>query len=316
MYFAKHETFHIRDGWLYKGMKAVQDDETIFLADDAPERLGLGKNMVRALRFWMQATGLTTEGFNGGRKAQNLTPLGHLVWGYDPYLQFEGTLWLLHHKLLCGREWATTWYWFFNHYVPVVFRHQEFIMRLKQWINNHPPNQVKKVADSSLRKDFDCLMRTYLPAQRGKSPEDVMASPFTTLGLLAAFTEHDEETRKPMRAYRFEAGSPLTISPLVFLYVLLARQEMEREGAVQVGLNVALREPMNVGRTFNIGMLGIEDLLMRLETKYPSWAVRLTRTGGLDQLTLPNVPAQEVLEVYFAEHAATEEVRPWSLSLR
>lgn len=311
MYFAKHETFYIRDGWLYKGMKAVREDENIFLADDAPERLGLGKNMVRALRYWMQAVGLTEEDFSSGRKAQTLTSVGQLIWENDPYLELEGTLWLLHHQLICNKELATAWYWFFNHYVPVAFVYQDFSERLKQWINLQQPENTKSVADSSLRKDYDCLLRTYMPGQQGKSPEDVMASPFTTLGLLSAFTEHDEETRKLIRAYRFEVGSPQSISPLIFLYVLLSRQEEERPGAKQVGLNTVLREPMNVGRTFNIGMLALEELLMRLEDMHPEWAVRLTRTGGLDQLTLPTTQAYDVLRVFYEEQTATEEVRPW-----
>jgi hypothetical protein len=311
MYFAKHETFHIRDGWLYKGMKAVQQDENIFLADDAPERLGLGKNMVRALRFWMQATGLTIEDFSSGKKAQFLTHTGGLVWEYDPYLELEGTLWLLHYQLISSRELATTWYWFFNQYVPVTFAYQDFSERLRQWINIQPPEDSKSVADSSLRKDFDCLLRTYLPGQRGKSPEDVMESPFTSLRLLSAFTEYDEETQKSFRMYRLEASSPQTIPPQIFLYVLLKRQEEERAGADQVGLNTALREPLNVGRTFNVGMLALEDLLMRLENIHPEWAVRLTRTGGLDQLTLPHVPTYDVLRVFYEEQKATEEVRPW-----
>ncbi len=311
MYFAKHETFHIRDGWLYKGMKAICEDENIFLAEDAPERLGLGKNMVRALRYWMQAVGLSSEEFSGGKKAQALTPVGELIWMNDPYLELEGTLWLLHHQLISSEELATTWYWFFNHYVPVAFISRDFVERLGQWINLQLPEGANPVAENSLRKDFDCLLRTYLPGKRGQSPEDVMASPFTTLGLLSSFTEQDEESRKPIRAYRFEAGLPQTIPPLIFLYILLNRQAEERPGANQVGLNIVLREPKNVGRTFNIGMLALEELLMRLEDIHPEWAVRLTRTGGLDQLTLPDVQAFDVLRVFYEEQTVTEEVRPW-----
>ena len=73
MPFAKHETFHIREGWLFKGMDAICRDPTIFLAKDASERLGLGKNMVRALRFWMTSTGLAEEYQEDQRTHQRLT---------------------------------------------------------------------------------------------------------------------------------------------------------------------------------------------------------------------------------------------------
>ena len=116
MYFAKHETFHIRDGWLTKGLLTIQEQPRIFLDDEAPEELGLGKNMVRALRFWMQATGLAEEIFEDGQKIQKATKLGELIRDYDPYLETDGSLWLIHYNLVCSKEFATSWYWFFNHY--------------------------------------------------------------------------------------------------------------------------------------------------------------------------------------------------------
>src|SRR5712691_5041349 len=99
MYFAKHESFYIRDGWLYKGLRATIDDPMIFVSSDAPERLGLGKNMVRALRYWMQATGLTEEFWENRARAQHLTSLGQVILDNDPYLELEGSLWLIHHQL-------------------------------------------------------------------------------------------------------------------------------------------------------------------------------------------------------------------------
>jgi len=60
-----------------------------------------------------------------------------------------------------------------------------------------------------------------------------------------------------------------------------------------------------------------EDLLSQLNDRYPQWRVQLTRTSGLDQLTLPNVPAEMVMEHYYIEQAdAAEEVQPWSRPLK
>lgn len=41
--FARHETFHPRFGWLKKGFDRASDDAEVFLRDDAPIRLGVGK---------------------------------------------------------------------------------------------------------------------------------------------------------------------------------------------------------------------------------------------------------------------------------
>ncbi len=53
--FANHETFHPRFGWLKKGFDAAKKNPDIFSQDDAPVRLGVGKNMVRAIRYWSSA---------------------------------------------------------------------------------------------------------------------------------------------------------------------------------------------------------------------------------------------------------------------
>lgn len=302
MYFAKHETFHIRDGWLTKGLLSIQQEPRIFLDDQAPEELGLGKNMVRALRFWMQATGLAEETFADNLKVQVATQLGEHIRDFDPYLELDGSLWLIHHQLVCSREFATSWYWFFNHFVPVKFTAQDFVDRLSQWINQQP--ESKKISPNSLKRDLDALVKTYLPDRRDKSPEDVMESPLTALGLMTSFTDVDEEDKK-IKVYRYEPAVVEDIHPLIFLYVLLNSQQKEREEARQVELRVALRESMNVGRTFNIGMSAFEDLLGRLNDSYREWHTGLSRAGGLDVLTLPDISQNEVLTRFFEEQSST-----------
>ena len=61
MRFRAHETFAIRKGWLHKGMKNVVNSPTVFIDKDVNpmEKLGLGTNMVKALRYWLQVAGLT-----------------------------------------------------------------------------------------------------------------------------------------------------------------------------------------------------------------------------------------------------------------
>ena len=61
MRFRVHETFAIRKGWLHKGMKNIVNSPTVFIDKDVNpmEKLGLGTNMVKALRYWLQVAGLT-----------------------------------------------------------------------------------------------------------------------------------------------------------------------------------------------------------------------------------------------------------------
>lgn len=299
MSFAKHETFHIREGWLFKGMAAIKEAEgqgrlpTIFLEKDAPERLGIGRNMVRALRFWLQATGLTYERLEERQAVQRLTDFGEWVWANDRYLDDMATLWLVHYHLVCHKDQATTWYWFFNHLAPITFDVESTLAALKLWVINDQPEQV--LAENSLQKDINCLIRTYLVSQKPVTPEELTESPLARLGLL-----NQVNNGTPAR-YRLERPNAENIHPLVLLYVLIDRQRQTRPGSWQVNLSRVLREPMNAGRVLNLTSSTLTDLLTMLKQFYPEWTVQLVRTAGLDELNLPAVEVSEILVRYARE---------------
>ena len=66
--FARHETFHPRFGWLKKGYDKVSDDQEVFSKKDAPVVLGVGKNMVKAIRYWCIAFKIIEEKRVKGKK--------------------------------------------------------------------------------------------------------------------------------------------------------------------------------------------------------------------------------------------------------
>ena len=67
-----HESFACRYAWLPKAVRWVQDKPSLFAKDqDAMVDLGVGKNMVRAIRFWAQAAGVIEPApERGGRGRQ------------------------------------------------------------------------------------------------------------------------------------------------------------------------------------------------------------------------------------------------------
>lgn len=89
MKFRGHESFFIRKGWLYKGMNAIQQNPAIFTSPYAMDELGIGSNMVRSLRYWMQATGLSIEKRlpNKAQRGQYLSEIGDIIWNYDRYME-------------------------------------------------------------------------------------------------------------------------------------------------------------------------------------------------------------------------------------
>jgi len=87
MKFRGHETFFIRKGWLYKGMSNVVQEPGVFqgAAGNPMDVLGIGANMVKALRYWLTATKLTEEP-RSGKKRQDLTEIGQVIFDNDAYL--------------------------------------------------------------------------------------------------------------------------------------------------------------------------------------------------------------------------------------
>lgn len=308
MAFAKHETFYIREGWLFKGMAAIKraEDEdklqTIFLDLDAAERLGIGQNMVRSLRFWMQATGLSEEKLEERQRVQHLTPFGELVWTYDRYLEDDATLWLLHYHLACSQDQATTWYWFFNHFAPSTFDESNCLDALHNWVISNYSDQ--EIALGSLKRDIDCLLQTYLPSKTSRTPEELTESPFSRLHILNRIS--DDRGRR----YRMERLDAIHFHPLILLYVLVDRQLKVRNGASQVGLSDVLRESLNAGRVFGLTTTVLSDLLAHLNKDYQDWRIHFVRTAGLDMLTLPVLePIDDILTRYYSKRASRHEDR-------
>lgn len=57
--FSGHETFVCRYPWLPKAVRAVSENSEIFSdEDEAMVTLGVGKNMVRSIRFWADSLGV------------------------------------------------------------------------------------------------------------------------------------------------------------------------------------------------------------------------------------------------------------------
>ena len=130
-----NESFNFREGWLRKGMRCVEEEETLFSLDDVMERLGVGSKMVKSIRYWLQATGLCDEQYrNGGRaKAQVITAdFGAIIRDCDPYFDDVFTLFLLHYHIVSNDALCMPWYIFFNEYEGQDFTKENMISVCKE----------------------------------------------------------------------------------------------------------------------------------------------------------------------------------------
>ena len=183
MAFGRHETFALRYGWLSKGFQAVVKNSEIFGRENATVVLGVGKNMVSAIKYWLRACQMIDS------NTAKPTDLGkHLLSkrGFDPYLEDEATIWLLHWLLATNPELATSWFWFFNRYHKSEFTGQQLTTALIDYVNDQAHNR-KKPSPNTLKSDALLIPRMYTQSRgNGCAPlEDALDSPFALLKLIS-----------------------------------------------------------------------------------------------------------------------------------
>ena len=289
MKFRAHDTFFIRKGWLSKGMKYVHRKPDIFVDknENPMDVLGIGSNMVKALRYWLQAVGLTKEP-NFGKRTQSFTDLGDAIYAHDRYIEEMGTLYLLQYKLASNKEEATAWYYFFNEFTMSEFTKEDFVAGLQNYVLMNGDNTP--VAIRSLNDDFICIINTYLPRHKSgiakNSPENNIDCPFGDLGLVDVLS-------KVRKTYKKSIPSIESIPAWVALAVILD----QANGRKEIGLNELLTAPCNIGKVFNMDAISMLELLRNVERL---GELKIIRTAGLDVVRINSDRTfSECVEMYY-----------------
>jgi hypothetical protein len=227
--------------------------------------------MVKALRYWLQAVKLTEEP-QSGKRSQEATPLGNVIWDNDRYMEEIGTLWLLHYKLASNSTDATAWYYFFNEFKPIEFSYDDF----KTHINNFLWEHEHEIADSSIEGDYNCILGTYLSRNKTNpnkvNPEENIDCPLGELGLI------DIVDRKK-RIYKKSQPKKDTLPPLILLAVIIE----QARGDKTVRISSVQSDECNVGKVFNLDVILLTNLLYRIELM---GYIKVVRTAGLDVIEI------------------------------
>lgn len=178
--FSGHQTFSFRYGWLEKGCQHIRDGRT-FSAPDALTHLGVGKNMVESIRYWCDAFGLVEE--------RSVTAFGEKLLdpqqGWDPCLEDDASLWLLHWKLCSQQQFMTAATLLFGEMHKPEFDRYEWLELLRQ---RDSQSQGKATSTPTLERDMECSIKMYAPlknAGKKRVLELSYACPFQELGLLS-----------------------------------------------------------------------------------------------------------------------------------
>ena len=307
--FARHETFHPRYGWLRKAYLAASADAHAFLHEDATTNLGVGKNMVRAIKYWGLAYKVIDEvpskehpRFNDVRPA----PFGDRIFsanGWDPYLEEPGSLWLLHWLLLrpvpsCR---APAWWAIFNSSRTFEFNDAALVAELRRFCDEQP-ERFSGVADSSLEKDARCLLRMYGSVTQGRDlPEDSIDSPFAELDLIRPLPGSSRE-------FMVNRGAKRNLPDAIVAWACLDYLQMIGARGRTTTITTLARRPGSPGRAFAMTETTVSDALAKF-TERTSGALRLTDAAGVRQLVVPEPEALElakaaILDSFYLEGRA------------
>lgn len=294
MKFRAHETFFIRKGWLSKGMKYVkQTDGTVFVdkENNPMDVLGIGSNMVKSLRYWLQAVGLTKEG-TGNKRNQTFTELGERIYESDRYLEELGSLQLLHYNLATNEALATSWYIFFNEFTLNEFNQEDFSTCVKNYVSmNASDADQSSGTERTIGDDYNCIAGTYIPRYKMNpakvSAESNIDCPFGELGLMDILNKKDGIYRKVIPDSR-------SFNP----WVLLAMIKKEHAEKQEISLNDLLMMPRSIGKVFNLDSITLLELLRSIEK---IGEAKIIRTAGLDvvRITHPDLQYMDCVNNYY-----------------
>lgn len=276
--YSGHETFSLRISWLPKATGALEKGDEVFsdprkgMAD-----LGLGKNMINSLGFWVLATGVGQKDETG---QLGLTEFGKEVFGrkqqrgYDPYLENPQTLWLIHWHLCQGweedgkRRRPYAWYFFSN-----VLRNDE--VTASEAVDNYATGTVasgKELSRVTLQQHFDVFAKTYVEGESSgarSSPEETLDSPLTTLGLMKINGDRRLPTGKRETVYRIDNRPKPSLSNRTFRYCLHQWWTRDHPDDQKLTVRQIAHDPDSPGVVFRLPETAIFTHLQELAKNFP-----------------------------------------------
>ncbi|MFA9459509.1 DUF4007 family protein [Thiohalorhabdus sp. Cl-TMA] len=274
MRFSGHETFPIREGWLHKGLELLFEDPEGLVGPNAADELGVGQNMAKSIRHWLQVTDLAEFGpkpSGSGPRLMHPTELAELIRERDPYFLEPGSLWALHANLVNGTE-AGSWFWFFNFFNLSRFERSACLENLRQFLQLR---QVRQASLNTLERDLTCLLHSYAQGipPRQEDPEEEPHCPFVDLDLLRHYRSsgHYELNRET---------KPVPFELLGYTLAAAFPDAQEGEGRIDIRLDDAQGNTGGPGRVFVLTPEGLFDTILEAERESGGGEIQISGLAG------------------------------------
>lgn len=277
-----HESFPCKNLWLTKGYDFIMDGGN-FNASDAVIDLGVGKNMVSSIRYWLKAFGLSEQ----DKPTDMADYLFDGTKGADKYIESLGTLWLLHYLLVSQKE-ATLY-----HVTFVKFQKERKAFDREQLVNfvkrlMIEDNKEKVYNENTTKKDVGVLLQNYVQPYKAKSFEDY-SSLLMDLDLIRV-----EDNGK---SYAFNIEGKRKVPMEIFLYAVLHEKGADK--------SVSYDTLQEIGLMFCMSDAEVIDMAQNIGETYSSH-VQYSDNAGIRQLLFKeggDLSSMDVLEKYYRNAA-------------
>lgn len=279
--FSGHESFPCKTLWLKKGYDFVFNRND-FNSPNAVITLGVGKNMVASIRYWLRAFGVTDNDV--------LTELGKYLFdenkGKDKYLEDIATLWLLHFNLVFSGD-ATLYKLFFCGVQKerTIFEREQVLTYVK--LRMAEAGKLTLFNANTVRKDIGVLLQNYSLPRKPQSNED-FSSLLIDLDLIRQSSEG--------KGYYFNVDGKRKVTKEIFLYGLLKLKDQEGDNTIAFD---TIQE--NVGLVFCMKDFETIEMLKLLSSEY-NQHFTYSDVAGIKQIQFTqDLDVKQVLDNYYGK---------------
>ena len=279
--FSGHESFPCKTLWLKKGYDFVVAGDD-FNSPEAVIGLGVGKNMVASIRFWLRVFGVTEN--------DKPTVLADYLFndqnGKDKYLEDIATLWLLHFNLVFLEE-ATLYNMFFCgvQRERTHFEREQVLTYVKMRMVE--ANKMTLFNANTEKKDIGVLLQNYTLPRKAQSNED-----FSTLLIDLDLIRQSSEGK----GYYFNVDGKRKVTKEIFLYGLLKLKKQQGDNTIPYD---TIQE--KIGLVFCMQDFETIEMLKQLASDYSQYFA-YSDVAGIKQIQFTKeLDVKQVLDDYYGK---------------
>lgn len=291
--FSGHESFICKQFWLKKGYDFINTNKK-FSDNAAVVDLGVGKNMVSSIRFWLKAFGITDE----NDQLQQIADYIFGSKGIDTFIEDIATLWLLHNHLIKqGR--ASIYNLIFNYFRKETFDFTK--EQLHSYLKRKCDETKSQYNSKTIKTDINVFLKNYLKPNNGYlngksdriSVEDDFIGLLQDLDLIKQYRLPDAYG-KEIDYYKIENEQRPNLPYQIVLYTILDNPNYISSITFRE-LYVGFNSP---GLTFALGADGLYNKIIEIVENYED--ITFTETAGNQVMQFKTKPDKfEVLDGYY-----------------